>query len=120
MCAGTCAKTLHMGPQGEPKMLVFLPYVRRLVTGFLGTKETAPREGEASVNKEAAAKAGERCPQSYPHGPLQRDAVSALIKAGRIRSEVFALNWRMYSFAIPSSTDIISTLSLGKCERSCV
>src|SRR3989344_6710919 len=27
--------------------------------------------------------------------------------------DVFALNWRMYSVAMPSSTDIISTLSLG-------
>lgn len=43
----------------------------------------------------AAAGAGERCPQSWPHGPLRSGTVPALCEAGRIRSEVYAKNWRV-------------------------
>ena len=44
---------------------------------------------------EAAAIAGKRCPQSWPHGPLRSGSVSALVELGRIRSEVYAKNWRV-------------------------
>lgn len=43
---------------------------------------------------EAAAMAGERCPQTNPHGPIPGGAVTALVEAGRVRSEVYAHNWR--------------------------
>lgn len=43
----------------------------------------------------AAAVAGERCPQTAPHGPMQSGAVDALVGAGRIKSEVYALNYRV-------------------------
>jgi hypothetical protein len=43
----------------------------------------------------AAAVADERCPQNHPHGPVNSGAVSALIKAKRIRSEVYAKNYRV-------------------------
>lgn len=42
----------------------------------------------------AAAVAGERCPQTKPHGPIHEGSLSALWQAGRIKSEVFAHNWR--------------------------
>lgn len=42
-----------------------------------------------------AAAAGERCPQSKPHGPLKQGAISALITAGRIRSAVYRHNYRV-------------------------
>jgi hypothetical protein len=41
-----------------------------------------------------AACAGERCPNSHPHGPIDADAISALFEAGRIRSEVYGTNFR--------------------------
>jgi len=41
-----------------------------------------------------AALARDRCPQSHPHGPLDSGAMSALVEAGRIRSEVYAHNYR--------------------------
>lgn len=41
----------------------------------------------------AAAVAGERCPQNYPFGPIK--SISALVKAGMIRTEIYALNWRV-------------------------
>jgi hypothetical protein len=44
---------------------------------------------------EAAAVAGERCPQSYPHGPIDSGAVAALVEAKRIRSEVCGKNYRV-------------------------
>lgn len=44
---------------------------------------------------EAAAAAGERCPQSNPHGPMSSESIAALIEAGRIKSEVYAHNWRV-------------------------
>jgi hypothetical protein len=43
----------------------------------------------------AAAIAGERCPQSYPHGTISAACVTALVRAGRIRSEVYRGNWRV-------------------------
>jgi hypothetical protein len=42
----------------------------------------------------AAAVAGKRCPQNEPFGPIQRGTVERLIEAGRIRSEVYAVNFR--------------------------
>lgn len=44
---------------------------------------------------EAAAAKGERCPQSRPHGPLNAGSSAALARAGRIRVEIFAHNWRV-------------------------
>lgn len=45
---------------------------------------------------EAAAAAGERCPQASPHGPLANNRdISPLCHAGRIRSEIYAHNWRV-------------------------
>ena len=44
---------------------------------------------------EAAAVAGERCPQSWPHGSIRSGTIAKLIDAGRIRSEVYAKNWRV-------------------------
>ncbi len=41
---------------------------------------------------EAAAIAGDRCPQTNPHGPIDSGAVTALIEAKRIRSEVYRYN----------------------------
>lgn len=41
-----------------------------------------------------AVLAGERCPATHPHGPLASGAIPALVRAGRIRSEVYALNFR--------------------------
>lgn len=44
---------------------------------------------------EAAAIAGERCPQGHPHGPLCSGAITSLVEAGHIRSEVYKLNYRV-------------------------
>lgn len=44
---------------------------------------------------EAAAIAGERCPQSQPFGPLSKTGVTPLCRAGRIRIEIYAPNWRV-------------------------
>lgn len=44
---------------------------------------------------EAAAAVGERCPQSRPFGPLDAPAAGQLARAGRIRVEIFAHNWRV-------------------------
>lgn len=43
----------------------------------------------------AAALAGERCPRNTPHGPLAGDAITFLVRAGRIRSEVYDKNYRV-------------------------
>jgi len=43
----------------------------------------------------AAAVAGERCPQSHPHGPISGASITALVRAKRIRSEVYRGNWRV-------------------------
>lgn len=43
----------------------------------------------------AAAVAGERCPQSQPFGPFPPSATGILARAGRIRVEIFTLNWRV-------------------------
>ncbi len=44
---------------------------------------------------EAAAVAGDRCPQNKPFGPLRDGAIRGLIAAGRVRSEVYLHNWRV-------------------------
>ena len=44
---------------------------------------------------EATAIKNERCPQNYPHGPLTTSIITALARAGRIKVEVFARNWRV-------------------------
>lgn len=47
----------------------------------------------------AAAKAGQRCPtnrtQENPTGELRAGVTTALVKAKRIRVEIFAHNWRV-------------------------
>ncbi len=44
---------------------------------------------------EAAALAGERCPQNTPHGPLVLRSVTELYRAGVIRGEVYRDNYRV-------------------------
>ena len=44
---------------------------------------------------EAAAIAGERCPQTEPHGPLASNSIGHLYAAGRIRSEIYRHNFRV-------------------------
>lgn len=45
---------------------------------------------------EAAAANGDRCPQASPHGPIHPSTAPAdLARAGRIRIEIFTLNWRV-------------------------
>ncbi len=44
---------------------------------------------------ERAAAAGERCPQSGNFGPLKSHFTTALARAGRIRIEIYAHNWRV-------------------------
>lgn len=44
---------------------------------------------------EVAAANGERCPQSDPHGPFKVGVTSALARAGKIRIEIYAHNWRV-------------------------
>lgn len=43
---------------------------------------------------EAAIK-GVRCPQTQPHGPLANGAMTELIRAGKIKSEVYRHNFRV-------------------------
>lgn len=42
-----------------------------------------------------AAVAGERCPQTRPHGPIQAAAMSALYRAGRIEGLIYKHNYRV-------------------------
>jgi len=58
----------------------------------------------------AAAVRGDRSPMTYPDGPLRSGAVSALYKAGCIRSEVFALNFRRITILVGEHC--------GKCTAS--
>lgn len=44
---------------------------------------------------ERAAAAGERCPQSGNFGPLKSHVTTALARAGKIRIEIYAHNWRV-------------------------
>jgi hypothetical protein len=44
---------------------------------------------------EVAVAMNERCPKSYPDGPLQRGSISELFKRGMIRSAVYAKNYRV-------------------------
>jgi len=72
------------------------------------TKEQAAlnrrRQSDEWVRKErrrnyrlilAAARVGARAPQSAPFGPLDSGITASLAKAGRIKIEVFAHNWRV-------------------------
>lgn len=49
---------------------------------------------------EAAAIAGERCPQNNPHGPIHSGAITELVKANRIRSEVYSRNYRVVTLLV--------------------
>lgn len=44
---------------------------------------------------EQAAASGERAPQSQPHGPLRRQAVTALYRAGRLKGAIYSGNFRV-------------------------
>lgn len=44
---------------------------------------------------EEAAVAGTRCPQRKPNGPLNNKSISRLAREGRLKSEVYACNWRV-------------------------
>jgi hypothetical protein len=64
---------------------------------------TAPTRGVLDRDFQllvAAAIAGERCPQNTPHGPLHDGSISALVEEGRIRSEVYALNFRRVTILV--------------------
>lgn len=50
---------------------------------------------EAFALFEAAAVAGERCPMTYPYGPIPTAATDALIASGHIRSMVYGRNYRV-------------------------
>jgi hypothetical protein len=49
---------------------------------------------------ENAASVGERCPQTYPHGPIGANAITKLVAAGRIRSEVYRYNYRVVTILV--------------------
>jgi hypothetical protein len=66
---------------------------------------TSPRARALALDRnfallEAAAVAGERCPQTSPHGPIDPGAISELFKAGRIRSEVYVTNYRVVTILV--------------------
>jgi hypothetical protein len=48
----------------------------------------------------AAAVAGERCPQSHPHGPIETGAMQRLWDKGMVRSEVFKHNYRVVTIMV--------------------
>jgi hypothetical protein len=49
---------------------------------------------------EDAALAGDRCPQSHPHGPIDSGAITELVRVKRIRSEVYAHNYRVVTILV--------------------
>lgn len=49
---------------------------------------------------EEAAARGDRCPQSRPHGPIVSGVITALARAGKIRSEVYVHNWRVVEILV--------------------
>lgn len=44
---------------------------------------------------EIAAITEQRCPQNEPFGPLKSGVLTRLARAGRIKVEIYALNWRV-------------------------
>jgi hypothetical protein len=44
---------------------------------------------------ESVAAEGKRCPQNHPDGPIKTATYSTLARAGRIRVEIYAHNWRV-------------------------
>lgn len=60
----------------------------------LSARKQAILDRDFKLIEEAATK-GERCPQTQPHGPLQHASSGSLARAGRIRIEIFAHNWRV-------------------------
>lgn len=48
----------------------------------------------------AAAITGERCPQSHPHGEIRTGAITALVAAGKIRTEVYRHNYRVVTILV--------------------
>ena len=49
---------------------------------------------------EAAAIAGERCPQGQPHGPIPSGHTKKLAEQGKIRIEIFRHNWRVVTILV--------------------
>lgn len=47
-----------------------------------------------------AAVNGDRCPQTYPHGPISSGAMTALIRDGKIKSEVYRHNYRVVTIMV--------------------
>jgi hypothetical protein len=69
---------------------------------------------------EAAAVKGERCPQHEPHGPLtnvENRALPELARAGRIRIELYALNWRVVVISEGPNRGKNTMLAPGKGTR---
>lgn len=52
---------------------------------------------------EAAAAAGARCPMNEV-GAVNSDTMGALVKAGRVKVEVFCLNWRVATILVGQHT----------------
>jgi hypothetical protein len=50
---------------------------------------------KAFATLEAAAIAGERCPQAPPHGNMRPEYPRDLARAGRIKIEIYMHNWRV-------------------------
>jgi hypothetical protein len=50
---------------------------------------------------QAAAIAGERCPQSRPHGPIVDPSMTTrLAREGKIKVEIYAHNWRRVTILV--------------------
>lgn len=60
---------------------------------------------------ERCAIAGERCPQTQPHGPLTPGHTTILVREGKIRIEVFRHNWRVVT--------ILAGPNAGKQTKAC-
>lgn len=50
----------------------------------------------------SAVRAGERCPQSAPHGPINHKALAILCARGRVMVEIFPCNFRRVTVLIGS------------------
>lgn len=58
-----------------------------------------------------AVLAGERCPKTWPEGPLKSNSITALCASGDIRSEVYAHNYRVVT--------ILKGEHAGKSTKAC-
>jgi hypothetical protein len=68
-----------------------------------GSRHGAPSEKRIAADfgriEEAAAR-GDRCPQNYPDGPLQRKTIPILFNRGMIRSAVYPKNFRVVTILV--------------------